>query len=481
LPLALAPFHFWWSSIVGLLLLLAVLQAAPFKRALWRWYLLGLGQYSLGASWLYVSINTHGGASPLLAGFLVFLFVAAISLVVLIQGFIYQRFFAGSIVGLVLAFPALWFFKEWTTSWLFTGFPWALVGYGHVQTPLGGLAPVVGVFGVSFICVLISALLFAAIQRGEPRRVAYLLAAVAPILIGLLLNQHNFTKPASEPLEVSLVQGNIAQQTKWTRAQVNPIIDRYLGLSEPEWGRDLIVWPEASITLFKDSAVQLLEDLDQRGKSTETGLLLGLPSREGNRYFNSAVGLGQSHGDYSKRHLVPFGEYMPLEPWLRGIIDFFDLPMSHNRPGPFKQPQLMLGDVALGLSICYEIAFPDLVRDQAELAGLLVTISNDTWFGHSVGPHQHMQMAQMRAMENGRYLLRATNNGITAIVNPKGRITERLPQFEQGVLRGLVVPYEGATPYTRNGDWPLLVGLGLLLMALLILRQTGSGIVAVRQ
>ncbi len=481
LPLALAPFHFWWSSIVGLLLLLAVLEAAPLKRALWRWYLLGLGQYSLGASWLYVSVNTHGGASPLLAGFLVFLFVAAISLVVLIQGFIYQRFFAGSILGLIAAFPALWFFKEWSTSWLFTGFPWALVGYGHVQTPLGDLAPFIGVFGIGYLTVFMAAALFASFRRATEKRFIFLIAAALPIVVGLGVQKVRFTEPAADPISVSLIQGNIAQQTKWQRAQINPIIERYLQLSESEWSRDLIVWPEASITLFKDSATQLLSALDQRGKAAGTGLLLGLPSREAGQYFNSAIGLGEGSGDYTKRHLVPFGEYMPMESWLRGIIQFFDLPMSHNRAGASNQPQLMLGDVALGLSICYEIAFPNLVRDQADTAGLLVTISNDTWFGKSVGPHQHMQMAQMRAMENGRYLVRATNNGITAIVNPEGQITGRLPQFEQGVLRGLVVPYQGATPYTRVGDWPLLLGLGLLLMGVRILRRTDSGTVAARQ
>jgi len=472
LPLALAPFDFWWSAFVGILLLISVLQATSLRRSLWRWYLFGLGQYAIGASWLYVSVNTHGGASPLLAGMLVFLFVAGISLVVLVQGFVYQRFFAGSLFGFIGAFPALWCFKEWTTSWLLTGFPWALVGYGQLQTPLAGFAPVVGVFGTGYVIVLISALLFVAIQqRRTSYRVWYLGLAALPFLVGFGLSQISFTRPASEPLAVSLIQGNIDQGTKWQRAQVQPIIDRYTGLSKSEWGRDLIVWPEASITLFADHATVLLDALDRRGKASNTGLLLGIPSRDSERYFNSAIGLGAGSGTYLKRHLVPFGEYVPLEGVLRGVIKFFDLPMSRNQPGPAMQPQLTLGEVSLGLSICYEIAFPNLVRQQAATAGLLVTISNDTWFGASVGPHQHMQMAQMRALENGRYLLRSTNNGITAIVNPAGQITGRLPQFEQGVLRGQVVPRSGATPYTLLGDWPLLLGLGLLMAVLMIRRR----------
>lgn len=478
LPLALSPFDFWWSAFVGILLLISVLQATSLRRSLWRWYLFGLGQYALGASWLYVSVNTHGGASPALAGMLVFLFVAGISLVVLAQGYVYQRFFSGSLFGLIGAFPALWFFKEWTTSWLLTGFPWALVGYGHLQTPLAGFAPVVGVFGTGYVMVLISALLFLAIQQ---RRAVYIGFAVVPFLVGLGLGQINFTRPAAEPLSVSLIQGNVDQRTKWQRSQVQPIIDRYTHLSKAEWGRDLIVWPEAAITLFADQASVLLDSLDQRGKDSNTGLLLGLPSRNDESYFNSAMGLGDASGTYTKRHLVPFGEFLPFDSLLRGVIKFFDLPMSRNRPGPDVQPPITLGELSLGLSICYEIAFPNLVREQAATAGLLATISNDTWFGRSVGPHQHMQMAQMRALENGRYLLRSTNNGISAIVDHGGQVTGRLPQFEQGVLRGLVVPRSGATPYTLLGDWPLLLGLGLLLAGAMIRRQIGLDTAGARQ
>ena len=482
LPLALAPFDFWWSAFVGILLLISVLQATSLRRSLWRWYLFGLGQYAIGASWLYVSVNTHGGASPALAGVLVFLFVAGISLVVLAQGYLYQRFFSGSLFGLIGAFPALWFFKEWTTSWLLTGFPWALVGYGHLQTPLAGFAPVVGVFGTGYVMVLISALLFLAIQqRRVLHRALYFGLAVAPFLVGLGLGQINFTRPASEPLSVSLIQGDIDQRTKWQYEQVQPIIDRYTNLSKSEWGRDLIVWPEAAITLFADRASVLLDTLDRRGKVSNTGLLLGMPSRDGERYFNSAIGLGDASGNYSKRHLVPFGEFLPFDNLLRGVIKFFDLPMSRNQPGPAVQAPITLGGLSLGLSICYEIAFPNLVREQARTADLLVTISNDTWFGYSVGPHQHMQMAQMRALENGRYLVRATNNGITAIVDHSGQITGRLPQFEQGVLRGLVEPRSGVTPYTLFGDWPFLLGLGLLLAGAMIRRQIGSDTVGARQ
>jgi apolipoprotein N-acyltransferase len=459
LPLSLAPFDFWWSALVSIVLLLAVTSGASFKQALIRWYLFGIGQYLLGASWVFVSINTHGGASVLLASMLTGAFIAAISLVVLIQGYVYQRFFNHRSTW-VIAFAALWFVKEWSTTWLLVaGFPWALLGYGQIDTALAGFAPVIGVLGVGFVVALMGSCFFAGVIHSSNRRWAWWITGVGIFLFGGVLSTLDHTHPAAEPLEVSLVQGNVAQQTKWRQEMVNPIIQNYTNLSAEEWGRDLIVWPEAAITVFEESAAGLLDFWDIQGKERGTALLLGIPSREGRTYYNSAVMVGSGRGKYIKRHLVPFGEYVPMEDYLRGVIEFFDLPMSHNKPGPEEQQLLKLDDLSLALSICYEIAFPGLVRQDANESALLITISNDTWFGESLGPHQHMQMAQMRALESGRYLLRSTNNGITAIVDEKGRMTGQLPQFESGVLRGLAVPMGGITPYSRWGDWPLLVAL----------------------
>ena len=466
LPLSLAPFDYWWSALVAIVLLLAVLNGATFSQAITRWYLFGIGQYLLGASWVFVSINTHGGAGVFLAGTLTGAFIAAISLVVLIQGIVYHKYFANRMIW-VIAFPSLWFLKEWSTTWLLSaGFPWALLGYGQIETFFSGFAPVFGVLGLSFVVALVACLFYAGVIQMANRRFHWWGGALAVCFLGAILSTLEHTQPAAEPLEVSLVQGNVAQQTKWRRDMINPIIQNYTDLSEQEWGRDLVIWPEAAITVFEDSADNLLSFWDTQGKERGTALLLGIPSRDDGAYYNSAVMVGLGSGKYIKRHLVPFGEYVPMEDYLRGVIEFFDLPMSHNKPGPDEQSLYRIGDLSIALSICYEIAFPDLVREDAAESALLATISNDTWFGESLGPHQHMQMAQMRALENGRYLVRGTNNGITAIVNHKGLIVDRLPQFEAGVLRGLVVPMTGTTPYSRWGDWPLLASLVLMLVFL---------------
>jgi apolipoprotein N-acyltransferase len=464
MPLALAPFDFWWSGIIGLVLLLSVIQSAPNRRALWRWYLFGLGHYGIGASWVYVSIHTHGGASPLLAFAVVFAFVAGLALLFFIQGYVYQRFFSGSWFGLIGGLPALCFFREWVTTWLLTGFPWALAGYGHLETPMSGWAPIIGVLGIGYLSALSATLLFAALVSSGQRRWLTLSASLLPFLFGFGFGKATFVEPVGPSLSVSLVQGNIAQETKWLRASVQPILQRYTDLTELHWGQDMVIWPEAALTLFKDSAGPVLESLDREGKRSGTALLLGLPSRDEQSFFNSAVVVGEGDGYYQKRHLVPFGEYVPLEQWLRGAIAFFDLPMSRNRSGPAQQTLLNMKGVSVALSICYEVVFPDLVRSDADQAGLLVTISNDTWFGSSIGPHQHLQMARMRALENGRYLVRATNNGLTAIVDQKGTVLGQLPQFQASVLTGNVQPFTGITPYTRVGDMPLLLGLGLILL-----------------
>jgi apolipoprotein N-acyltransferase len=270
------------------------------------------------------------------------------------------------------------------------------------------------------------------------------------------------------------VQGNIAQATKWQADNRLPIIQRYRSLTEPHWGADLIVWPEAAITVFEHQAGELLDVLDRRGRDTGSGLILGLPAVEAHpggdyTFLNTARGLGTAEGRYVKRRLVPFGEYVPLEDMLRGIIGFFDLPMSHAEPGAWRQAPFKVDGARASMAICYEVVYPELVRDSVDV---LLTISNDTWFGDSLGPQQHLAIARMRALENGRWLLRATNNGITAIVDPKGRVRGRLARFEAGVLAGEFQLMGGRTPFNRFGPWPgylLLLGTAVFL----ILRRSG--------
>jgi apolipoprotein N-acyltransferase len=269
-----------------------------------------------------------------------------------------------------------------------------------------------------------------------------------------------------------MVQGNIAQELKWEPGQLEAILDTYVAMSEPLWGTDLVVWPEAAVPAYLDLVVDKLAPLAARAVQSGSTLLLGIPTRDANETrrrgfdaFNSIAVIGADSGLYHKRRLVPFGEYVPLEPWLRGLIAFFDLPMSSFSSGPAEQAPLTVRGLRVAPSICYEIVYPDLVGAGAAQAELLLTVSNDTWFGASIGPLQHLQMARMRALETGRPLIRATNNGISALIDDRGRLLVRGGQFTQEVIRGDVQPTTGLTPFARWGSWCALLLAVLPLLA----------------
>jgi apolipoprotein N-acyltransferase len=273
-----------------------------------------------------------------------------------------------------------------------------------------------------------------------------------------------------------MVQGNVAQELKWEPGQLDAIIDTYTALSEPLWGTDLVVWPEAAVPAYLDLVVDRLGPIAARAARSHSSLLLGIPTRDANATrrrgfdaFNSVAVIGSDSGLYHKRRLVPFGEYVPLERWLRGLIAFFDLPMSSFSRGPEEQAPLTVHGVRVAPSICYEIVYPDLVAAGATDAGLLLTVSNDTWFGASIGPLQHLQMARMRALETGRPLVRATNNGVSALIDARGAIIARGGQFTQEIIRGSVQPTTGLTPFLRWDWWPVVL-LAVLMIVLSGLR-----------
>ena len=298
-------------------------------------------------------------------------------------------------------------------------------------------------------------LLYTLLQPSQSSRLwrgGAMVMALAVLIVGVELKQVSWTTPVGAPKSVALVQGNIPQDLRWLEEHRAQILETYWRLSQELWGNDLIIWPESAVPLPLPYAKNLLADLDITGKYTGSALILGIPelaTKDGHTgFYNSLLAVGeQASGHYAKRHLVPFGEYVPLESWLRGIIAFFDLPMSAFLAGGNDQPLLRAHGLKLQPVICYEVAYPHLVLTGIAAANVIITVSNDTWFGHSFGPSQHLQMAQFRALETGRPLLRGTNNGITAIIDAKGRVVKAAPSFEQAVLVGSIQGYQGLTPY----------------------------------
>ncbi|MNF35812.1 Apolipoprotein N-acyltransferase [compost metagenome] len=471
-PLALAPFDLWPLALLSIALFYLGLRDLNPRQAAWRGWYYGFGLFAAGTSWVYVSIHDYGAASPALAAFLTLGFVAGLGLLLALAAWLWARWLRRSEAPLAdaLAFAALWLAQEAFRSWFLTGFPWLYAGYSQLDGPLAGLAPVGGVWLLSFVLALSAALLVNLAQLRA--RKAFLATAMVllagPWVAGLALKGHAWTLPAGEPLRVAAMQGNVEQNLKWDPAQLNAQLALYRDLSFGAEPTDLIIWPETAVPVLKAQAAGYLQVMHRFASERQAALITGVPIRQANargeqRYYNAVSVIGQGEGDYLKQKLVPFGEYVPLQEVLRGLIAFFDLPMSDFARGSAEQPLLQAKGYKIATFICYEVVYPEFAAGLAAHSELLLTVSNDAWFGSSIGPLQHLQMAQMRALEAGRWMIRATNNGMTVLIDPFGRITEQLPQFEQGVLYGEVVPMQQLTPYLYWRGWPLLILCALLL------------------
>ena len=468
-PFSLAPFDYWYLGGISVALLFLTLHHCSPRVSGWLGWCYGLGFFGTGVSWVFVSIHEHGNAPALLAGGMTFLFVAALAILFAVQCWVYIRFFRNAI-----GFCALWLLFEWLRSWLFTGFPWLYLGYGLIDTPLAIFAPLGGVWLLSLYVVLAGTLTITFFKRlNHPLQSAAILMLLATPWVAIQQEKvpQDWTSPTGEPLNVMLVQANIPQEEKWIRSNLKNILQTYIDLSQDSDKADLLIWPETAIPTFYKTASVLLSPFIEQLKQSNTAMISGIPTMyldpehpKGRRYTNSLALFAGGSGSYDKQRLVPFGEYVPLENQLRGLIDFFDLPMSEFSLGSANQPLLDAGEAKIAPFICYEIAYPELVRHNSLNSDLLLTVSNDTWFSHSIAPTQHLQIARMRALETGRWLIRSTNNGISALINPEGVISATTPQYEQAVLVGNVHRMEGLTPYQQWGLLPLQILTGCMLL-----------------
>jgi apolipoprotein N-acyltransferase len=378
--------------------------------------------------------------------------------------------------ALLLGLPALWVISEWVRSWLLTGFPWLFIGYSHTDTWLNGWAPIGGIYLLSYFCGVLAVLAAQACSHSSKK--AHIISSIivaALFLGGYILQQANWTEPTGKELSVALVQPNIDQSDKWSFSMRNQILEQLVTQTQSYWGTDIILWPEGSIPAIYTQVAPFLGELHEQGLKHQSALILGLPANINPQgpYYNSMLALGVGQGRYDKTRLVPFGEYVPFESFIRGLNSFFDLPMSSFSLGSKNQSPLAVGDTRIATAICYEIAYPDLVASNSRNSNILLTVSNDAWFGDSIAPHQHMQMARMRAIEAAKPLIRGTNNGITAVVNHRGKVLQQLAQFEAGVLLTKIEPRSGNSLFTRSGSWPIML-FSLLTVAYLILRSSCS-------
>jgi apolipoprotein N-acyltransferase len=464
--LAFSPFDLYPLALASLSLLFWLWHQADASKAFRLGWMYGAGLLGFGVFWLHISINLYGNMGRVPAIAITLLFVAAMSLYYGVAGWLAKQGSAGDDTALLLAYPAAWVLLEWLRGWFLSGFPWLSLGYTLIDSPLRGFAPLAGVYGLSWLLALSASLCVLLLTRRGLRRTYAGIALATVWTGGALLGMVDWTSPAGRPIRASLIQGNVAQSVKWLPEQLQPTLALYRGLTEQHWESDLIIWPETAVPAFYHRVEKgFLTPLEAEASARGTELLLGLPVRDsdGRGYFNSMLRLGSSRDAYHKRHLVPFGEFVPLDSLLRPVIDRLGIPMSDFSSGPADKTGLELAGYPAALSICYEDAFGDETIQALPEAAFLVNASNDAWFGDSLAPHQHLQIARMRAVETGRPMLRATNTGISAIIGPRGNLLGHSPAFATTVLTGEIIPRQGATPYALTGNTPLVILMFALL------------------
>jgi apolipoprotein N-acyltransferase len=468
-PLAVFPLPL--LTLAGLLLLWR--RAATPRAAFRTGFAFGAGLFGVGASWVYVSLHDFGMMPAPLAAIGTLAYCAILALYPAAAGWCLARLQVSRFASAVLAFPALWTLFEWLRGWIFTGVSWLALGYSQVDSPLAGFAPVVGTYGVSFVTTLCAGLLVVVTAGSLKARLAGGLALACAFGLGHLLKQTDWTSPQGAPLEVALLQGNIPQDLKFRADRYASTLAIYKRLIETSQGQ-LIVLPETAIPRFLDAVDPgYLKDIARIAAERRADALIGVPIRDPDgRYFNSVISVGVSPSQrYDKSHLVPFGEFVP--PGFGWIVRTFAIPLSDFSLGPENPKPLALAGQLVAPNICWEDAFGEEIIRQLPQATLLVNVSNVAWFGDSLAPAQHLQISRMRALETGRAMLRATNTGMTAIIDPRGGVVAKLPQFTEGILTGEVRGYVGATPYVKFGNTPIVLASALLVALALIRSRVG--------
>lgn len=473
--LAFAPFNYGCLAVVGQTILFASWQHITPGRALLRGYWFGLGAFGLGVSWVYISIHDYGHAGIASAGLLTGLFVGFWALFPALAGWLSAKLNAP--YSGVISLPLLWTLIDYFRGVLvLNGFPWLLGAYSQLESPLAGYIPVIGAYGTGFLLALTASVIVFMIRAKNRRLLSAAVVAVIWIAGGLLQTV-TWTENAGEPIRVSLVQGSITQDKKWLPENRLNTLLLYKKLTEEHWDSDVIIWPETAIPAFLSEVYEpFLLPLSETAKQHNTDLIISVPieGKAEGEIYNGVITLGKDTGMYRKNHLLPFGEYLPWQPVSGFVLKALNINLGNFTPGGVAQPLLKAASYPFITSICYEDAFGDAAISGLPDAAFLVNVTNDGWFGNSIEPHQHLQIARMRAMETGRFLLRATNTGATAFVDPDGKIIKQAPLFKATVLTGSITPMRGMTPYARLGDKAVIDVLALLLIGLIIYDRRGS-------
>lgn len=464
--LSFAPFNWWPLSLVSFAILFTIWLSSSPKQAILVGYFYGLAMFGVGISWMYISLNSYGGMPPAIAGFSIFLGIAVISIFPATCGWL-QSLFADKhpTVRLMLLMPSIWIVVEWVRSWIFTGLPWLSTGYSYLDTSLSNFAPIGGVYLVGYIALLTIGALVSVIRKATLANGSFALLVLLSWLAGWQLNETAWTMAEGEPISVAIVQNNIPLSEKWDEAETNNTIASYLSKNDKLLDQDLVVWPEAAVPDYLDNlSNEFWRDIENHPADFIFGVLHRDNIADVKHSYNSVAAVTDQIMIYRKQHLVPFGEYFPLQ-WLFGpLLNWLEIPMSEFDAWVTPQQPLVAADSTFAVSICFEDAFPSETRSQIASAGILLNVSEDVWFGDSLAPHQRMQMARFRSRESERPMIRSSNTGLSSFINWKGGIDQFAPQFVEHIVKSEVQPRTGVTPYVAFGDSPIISFAGLMLL-----------------
>jgi apolipoprotein N-acyltransferase len=471
MPLGFAPFHFPGAALLSLSLLYRHIQHSSVRKAFFQGLAFGLGMFGLGVSWISISIHSYGHLAYIWSYLITGIFVLYLALFPALAAWSFRFLCYPHLASIqkALLFAAVWCATEYLRAHCFTGFPWLLVGFGQIDTPLQYLLPIVGLYSLSFIAIFAACCLTYAVQRSHAR--LWLFGFVLLLITPQSLQSLQWTKPERTPLSVGVIQANLSMRDKWDDTLFWQIIEHYHTALDALIGKkQLIFLPESAIPVPAAYIQDFLTGIHLQAKKHNTAILLGIPEEikhnksepNDDAFYNSLASLGLASGVYHKQHLVPFGEYVPHR--FAYLLKKLDLIMSNMQAGHVQQSLVQAHHRPFATLICYELAYPQLLRAQLPTAEWIVSLSDDGWFGHSFAVYQHLQMAQALSLLTHRYQIVANNDGLSSIITPQGQIKDSLPAFTSGILEGHIYPIHGATPWVRWGDMPIFCLCGIIVV-----------------
>ncbi len=460
IPFGFAPFHLPGLSILGIALLFRLLQQQTLKRAFYSGFVFGLGFLGLGVSWVYVSIHEYGHLNHLASAFITSLFIIYLALFPALAAALYHKLsLKRTLLYSCFLFSAIWCLVEFMRATFLGGFPWLLLGFGQTDTPLKYLLPIVGVFGVSFFTCLTATFLATATQIHSKKRYLWVIAFVATLLSPALLKHIEWATIENKAESVGVIQANLSMREKWDESIFWRLLEHYEQNIGPLIAKNkLIVLPESAIPVPPSYVAEFLDHFHQQAMEADSAILLGIPQPttiDESKYYNAMITLGAAEGSYLKQHLVPFGEFIP-QPFQK-LMDWMAFPAANLKPGEKNQPLIHIQNHPIATLICYELAYPQLLRKQLPEAQWIVSISDDGWFGHSFAMYQQLQIAQALSIQTARYQVMANNDGLSSVIDTKGTVTATLPAFTAGILEGNIYPATGSSPWVYFGDTPILL------------------------